>query len=59
MAHAYAAVGGDVNRIAQNNNHSPWAGGRAVAAILTLGDGMAMLEIWDAKCMSSVLSKIC
>ena len=27
VAHAYAAVGGDVNRIAQNNNHSPWAGG--------------------------------
>ena len=37
----------------------PGLGGQAVAAILTLGDGMAMLEIWDAKCTSSVPSKIC
>ena len=27
VAHAYAAVGGDLNPIAMNNNHTPWAGG--------------------------------
>lgn len=27
VAHAYKSVGGDLNAVARNNNHSPWAGG--------------------------------